>query len=117
MAHVYEKSKKFSSNCYNGYPKTNLEKGCDKIEEMREEEKQQEREGKTLFEHMGVDGAKFEPYKAKMKKIAILLLLGWIGGLIVDTTMNTEIFQSVLPLTMLFIIILKIYTGEKNKQR
>ena len=79
-------------------------------------ENEKEREPKTLFEHMGFDGSKLAPYKAKIKQIAILMLIGYIGGLIVDITLDTAIFQSILPLGIALMILLKVYASEQNKQ-
>jgi uncharacterized membrane protein YfcA len=80
--------------------------------ELEEEEKKD----RTIFDLIGFDKTKMDPIVKKLKKLGLLLLIGWIGGIIIDVTLNTRIFQSVIPLIMILTIALKMYQKEKEKK-
>lgn len=81
---------------------------------MKEKEQEQEQEGKTIFEHLGgalgVETAgKTSTFIPKIKKIALLFVMSYIGGVIADSLLGTNYLALVLPSIIAFTIALKLY--------
>jgi len=79
-----------------------------------EEEKKEEKEPKTLFEHMGVKGPGMEKIKKLVISFMVFIAIGYILGTIVDISMGTNILATILALALALIWILKVF-GKKIK--
>lgn len=80
------------------------------------EETKNENEGKTLFEHIGMDEEKTEKIMNSGKKIMFLLGAGVIIGIIIDTMLETNKFMIVVPLIMSLVLLFKWYNKDKEKK-
>lgn len=83
----------------------------------------EEREPKTLFEHLGgllgSDKKKGEEmmskYKGIIKSFIFLVAAGFIIGLMLDTYTGSNIYTTILPLLMCLLFLFKWYKGGEKK--
>jgi len=85
------------------------------MEEMEEAEIKKENEGKTLYEYIGISKEKAELLQAKTKQIILLVLMGWIVGMVLDAYLGTNMYQTIITLLVLFGVVFKIYNSDNKK--
>jgi len=79
----------------------------------------EEREPKTLFEHLGLSMKKkegntlFSQISEKGNRIFKLLLIGILTGLVIDITLGTDKFIIVVPVLLLIVVLLKSYNKKE----
>ena len=85
---------------------------------------EEKKEGKTIFEYMGgflgtdkQDGKKLiNKYKSTLKTIIFMVIAGFIVGVILDTTLGTSNFTTVVPLLFCLVFLVKWYKGSQGKK-
>lgn len=76
-----------------------------------------EEEGKTLFEHLGLTGNKkegsisksYEKFKKMIISLMVYMVIGYILGMILDIFLNQGIYAVVLSLCMALIWIIAVF--------
>lgn len=63
---------------------------------------------KTLFEHIGINKY-FTKYNGTIKRLVFFICGGFVGGLIVDISLGTDIFKAVIPLCSVLFLLFKWY--------
>lgn len=87
-------------------------------------EKEQEEEGKTIFEHLGSalgieqrESGGMNEFIPKIKKIALLFVMAYIGGVIADTLLGTSYLSLVIPAFIAFTLALKLYKKFEREEK
>lgn len=71
--------------------------------------KNNEKEGRTLFEHLGLQNKGTSETIKKVKKVGVLLLIGGFGGFLIDLFLETDKFVIAIPIMLVIVILFKIY--------
>lgn len=71
----------------------------------------EDKEGKTLFEHLGINGNK---YKRMAKSLLIMVALGFLIGTMLDVYLGESNYSILVAIVMAILWILKMF-GEDLK--
>lgn len=86
----------------------------------------EEREPKTIFEHIGgfigsdkkKGDALLSKYKDILKTFMFMVIAGFIIGIMLDVYMHTNTYTTIIPLLMCLLFMVKWYKGsEKQKEK
>jgi hypothetical protein len=76
--------------------------------------KEEKSEGKTLFEHIGLTGGTktgdvYSKFAKMLKSVAIMVIIGYLLGMIIDIMIGTSTYAIIFAIVMLIIWILKVF--------
>ena len=83
----------------------------------------EEREPKTIFEHMGgilgTSGGKgnemISKYKGVIKSFVFMVAAGLIIGIMLDVYTGSSVYSTILPLLICLVFLFKWYKGSEKK--
>jgi len=68
---------------------------------------EENKEGKTLFEHLGFKSKDTQKHLKRAKKVGYTLLISVLAGVLIDTFLETDKFVIAVPIIFLIVIIFK----------